>query len=116
MRTAGSWEHTSALNAITTSAAWDYGELSSLPLYPQLCSRQAQRGLGANHKARLELKPGHSPFQLRVLEGMQSALYAAVTICFSKAKESTASKPCYCLPLPAQLIASASQLSLPLAA
>lgn len=28
MRTAGSWERTSALNSITASAAWDYGELT----------------------------------------------------------------------------------------
>jgi len=34
MRTAGSWEHTLALNAITTSAAQDYGEFSSLPAAP----------------------------------------------------------------------------------
>lgn len=34
MRTAGSWEHALALNAITTSVAQDYGEFSSLPAAP----------------------------------------------------------------------------------
>lgn len=85
-------------------------ESSLPPTAPPALLPTAQQGLGADHKVRLELNPCHSPSLLH------SVLHAAVTICFSKAKESTASKPCYCLSLCAQLIASASQLSLLLAA
>lgn len=56
MRTAGSWERMLALNAITTSAAQDYGEFISPPLHPYLCSSQTQRGPSANHKRSLKLK------------------------------------------------------------